>query len=406
MNKSNPSKRGNGEGSPRQRGDGRWEWRYRTPDGRQHSVYGKTRREAQQKMREAQRAHENGINAARGRQTVAAFLDEWLDDAKLRVRPKTYRFYEQIVRVHLKPVLGRHRLASLGPQHVQTFVNGQIERGLSAQTVRHHRDVLRCALEQAVRWRLVERNVAKLARPPRLNRQPVRPLSVQQALTLIGHCRNDRLGPLFQMAIATGMRQGELFGLRWEDVDWHRRTVAVRWALQRVDGRATFVEPKTKTARRTIPLPDLAIEALQAQQAFQAENRLLAGDRWQEWNLVFTSTRGTPLDTSNVNARLHELLAEAGLPRQRFHDLRHCSASLLLHGRVDMRTLMGRLGHSQISLTMNTYAHLSPELERDAASALDRVLAYPAEDSHAVRVKLRVRSARPRPMISAGATNS
>ena len=230
-------------------------------------------------MNEAQRADANGIDTLRGRQTVAAFLDAWLNDAKLRVRPKTYRFYEQIARVHLKPVLGRHRLASLGPQHVQAFVNAQIERGLSAQTIRHHRDVLRCALEQAVRWRLVERNVAKLARPPRLNRQPVQPLTVQQALTLIEHCRNDRLGPLVQLAIATGMRQGELFGLRWEDVDLEQRTVAVRWAMQRVDGRATFVEPKTKTARRTIPLPLLTLEALRVQQALQVENRLLAGDR-------------------------------------------------------------------------------------------------------------------------------
>jgi integrase len=374
MNKGKPGKRGNGEGSPRQRSDGRWEWRYRTPDGRQRSVYGKTRREAQQKMREAQRAHENGLDAARGRQTVAAFLDDWLAHAQPRIRPKTYRFYEQIVRVHLKPCLGRHRLDSLGPQHVQAFLNRQAAKDLSPQTVRHHRDVLRCALEQAVKWRLMERNVAKLADPPRLSRAPVQPLSAQQARLLIERCRTDRLGPLFQVAIATGMRQGELFGLRWEDVDWGRQTLAVQRALQRIDGRPTFVEPKTVRSRRVIPLPGLALQALRAQEAIQRENRLVAGDRWEEWGLVFASARGTPLDASNVNAQLRKLLEKAGLPRQRFHNLRHCSASLLLHAGVDMRTIMGRLGHSQLSLTMNTYAHLSPELERNAATALDRLL--------------------------------
>lgn len=225
-----------------------------------------------------------------------------------------------------------------------------------------------------MRWRLVERNVAKLANPPRLTRKPVRPLTAAQARILIEHCADDRLGSLFALAIATGMRQGELFGLRWEDVDWGRKTVSVRGALQRVDGRPTFVEPKTERSRRTIPLPALALDTLRTQQARQDELRLLAGDRWQEWGLVFTSSRGTPLDPSNANARLRTLLETTGLPRQRFHDPRHCSASLLLEGGVGMRAIMGRLGHSQIGLTMNTYAHLSAELERDAADALDRVL--------------------------------
>jgi integrase len=202
---------------------------------------------------------------------VATFLDAWLAHAQPRIRPKIYRFYEQIVRVHLKPGLGRHRLGSLGPQHVQAFLNRQASAHLSPQTVRHHRDVLRCALEQAVKWRLVERNVAKLADPPRLARVPVQPLSAEQARLLIEHCRDDRLGPLFQVAIATGMRQGELFGLRWDDIDWDRHCLAVQRALQRVDGRPTFVDLKTVHSRRTIPLPGLALEALRAQEAIQRE---------------------------------------------------------------------------------------------------------------------------------------
>ena len=136
----------------------------------------------------------------------------------------------------------------------------------------------------------------------------------------------------------------------------------------------TLVEPKTALSRRTVTLPASAVAALRTQRTRQLEERLLAGSRWRDGGYVFASTIGTPLEPSNVSARLHKLLAAAGLPRQRFHDLRHCAASLLLAGGVAPRTIMGILGHSQIGLTMNTYAHLSPALERDAARALDGVL--------------------------------
>ena len=150
--------------------------------------------------------------------------------------------------------------------------------------------------------------------------------------------------------------------------------LTVRHAMQRVDGKPTFVEPKTPLSRRTVTLPASAVAALHVQHDRQAFEREMGGERWREWDLVFPSTIGTPLEPSNVIHRLHRLLADAGLPRQRFHDLRHCSASLLLAGGVAPRTIMGILGHSQISLTMNTYAHLSPALEHDAARALDAVL--------------------------------
>lgn len=158
------------------------------------------------------------------------------------------------------------------------------------------------------------------------------------------------------------------------DVDFATGTLTVRYAMQRVHGKPTFVEPKSALSRRTVTLPASAITALQVQHDRQTFERASAGDRWQNWGLVFASSIGTPLEPSNVAHRLQEAHADARLPRQRFHDLRHCSASLLLAGGVAPRTIMGILGHSQISLTMNTYAHLSPSLERDAARALDDVL--------------------------------
>lgn len=217
--------------------------------------------------------------------------------------------------------------------------------------------------------------MATLVDPPRSVHKKVNPLSANQARAFIKATHDDRLGPLFTVAILTGLRQGELFGLRWQDVDFAGGTLSVRHAMQRVGGKPTFVEPKSERSRRTLTLPAMAAIALKRQRIRQIEDKLVAGDRWQEANLVFTSTVGTPLEPSNVTARLHKLLAATGLPRQRFHDLRHCCASLLLAQHVSPRVVMDVLGHSQIALTMNTYSHVMPAMLQDAADALDILMA-------------------------------
>ncbi len=369
-------RRGHNEGTVRQRSDGRWEAMVSLPGGKRRSLYGKTRKEVQEKLRAALRDLDSGLDLTAGRQTVGQFMVQWLEDvARPKLRPSTLKSYESYVRVHIIPTLGHHRLTKLTPQHIQTFLNAKSAAGLSPRTVQYIRAILRRALGQAVKWGLVGRNVAALVDPPRSVRKPVEPLSADQARAFIATTAGDRLGPLFHVAIASGLRQGELFGLRWQDVDLNAGTLTVRHAMQRVNGKPTFVEPKTALSQRTVTLPASAVAALRAQRTCQIENRLLAGSRWQDWGLVFCSSIGTPLEPSNVGHRLHKLLEEAGLPRQRFHDLRHCAASLLLAGGVAPRTIMGILGHSQIGLTMNTYAHLSPTLERDAAAALGAILA-------------------------------
>ena len=369
-------RRGHGEGSIKQRADGLWEARISLDGGKRKSLYGKTRKEAQDKLRAALRDLDAGLDLSAGRQTVGQFLDRWLaDSVKPTVRPKTYDSYAQLVRLYLKPDLGHHPLRKLAPQHVQAMMAARTAAGLSPRTVHYVRAVLRRALGQALKWGLVSRNVATLVDPPRAAKKPVAPLTAEQARALIAHTADDRLGPLFHVAIASGLRQGELFGLRWQDVDLEAGALRVRHALQRVDGVLTLVEPKTDLSRRTVTLPASAVAALRAQKDRQIFARAMAGESWREGGYVFTSTVGTPLNPSNVSKRLHAHLRAAGLPHQRFHDLRHCAASLLLAGGVAPRTIMGILGHSQISLTMNTYAHLSPALERDAANALDAVLA-------------------------------
>jgi integrase len=329
----------------------------------------------QQKHRAALRDLDNGLDLSAGNQSVAKFLAHWLEHvAPPRVRAASYRHYEQTLRVHVIPALGRITLSKLTTVQVQHMLNEKSKSGLSPRTISHIRAVLRNALNQAERWAFVTRNAAALARPPRQPKTLVQPLTADQARAFLDFSQDDRLGPLFAAAISTGMRQGELFGLGWDDIDFERNTVRVWRALQRVNGTPTFVEPKSESSRRTITLPAVAMAAFRVQRTWQLEQRLLAGDQWQDWGLVFSSSKGTPLDGPNVNKRLQKLLEQAGLPQQRFHDLRHGCASLLLAAGVPPRTIMGVLGHSQISLTLNTYSHLSPALEQDAADALDRML--------------------------------
>ena len=371
-------RRGHNEGTVRQRADGLWEARLSLPNGKRKSLYGKTRKDVQDKLRAAMREAENGLDLTAGRQTVGQYVLRWLEDvARPTVRPSTFKSYASYVRLHIVPGLGHHPLTKLTPQHVQAFLNAKSGAGLSPRTVQQIRAILRRALGQALKWGLVARNVAALVDPPRCVRTPVQPLSGEQARRLIDHAtaQDDRHWPLLTTAILTGLRQGELFGLRWEDVDLTAGTLRVRHAMQRVDGKPRLIEPKTKKSRRTLSLPAPVVAAFRAQRKRQLEERLLAGDRWREWGLVFASTIGTPLEPTNVLKRLRALLESAGLPRQRFHDLRHCCASLLLAQGVSARVVMEMLGHSQIALTMDTYSHVMPAMLKDAATALKAAFA-------------------------------
>jgi integrase len=375
------TRRGANEGSIRKRKDGRWEARVLLtgPDGRRtrRSLLGRSRSDVRDRLNQALRTEAAGVPSPSERWTVGAFLGLWLrDSVRPAVRPATLRSYEGIVRVHLQPGLGAHDLARLTPQHVQAFLNAKSATGLSPRTVAYIRSVLRQALRQGERWGMVSRNAASLAAPPRVSRREIRPLTPDQARRFVEAIRGDRLEALYLMAIGTGLRQGEILGLAWKDVDMDAAVVTVRHALQRVDGRLVLVPPKSRTSHRTVALPAFVVDALRAQWLRQRRERLLAGSRWQpdDRDLVFTTTVGTPMDGIAVTRRFQAALRAAGLPHQRFHDLRHAYASLLLAQGVAARVVMEALGHSQIALTLNTYSHVMPAMERAAAEQMDAVL--------------------------------
>lgn len=368
--------RGHNEGSIYQRKDGRWVAAVTVDATRKRkSFYGATRKEVSEQLKIALREQQQGLPVAVERQTMAQFLDRWLaDDVKPTRQPKTYISYADTVRVHITPELGRHQLARLAPPHLQALLTAKRASGLSPRSVADIRTVLRIALNRAMKWGLVSRNVAALVDPPRVVRREVRPLTPEQARRFLDAAKGDRLEALYSVAIALGLRSGEALGLRWEDVDLDGRTLRVRFALQRIDGKLTLKEPKTEKSKRTVSMPDATVRALRAHRIRQVEERLLAGSRWQDRGFVFASTIGTPLEPSNVLKQFKAILERAELPKQRFHDLRHCCASLLLAQGVPARVVMDILGHTQIATTMDLYSHVMPAAQRDAADLMDAIL--------------------------------
>ena len=373
-------RRGNAEGSVYQRADGRWVAQVKPVDGARVYRYARTRAEAAAKLTLLLKAASDGLPMPPERQTVGAYLEEWLETtAKPWLRPASYVSYAGIVRGHLVPELGKVPLSRLTPQQVQAMMNRKLEAGLSARRVDYLRGVLRRALNDALRWGLVARNVATLVRPPKWVRFEIRPLDPAQARAFLEAVRGDRLEALYSVALAIGLRQGEALGLRWEDVELEAGVIHVRKALQRIDGRWQLVDPKSSRSRRTVHLPVVVADSLRAHRAAQREERLLAGAEWEDWKLVFTTPLGRPLDASNVTHAFQRHVAKAGLPRQRFHDLRHACASLLLAQGVNPRVVMDVLGHSQITLTLDTYSHVIPMLQADAAARMNALLSPGAQ---------------------------
>lgn len=370
-------RRGRGEGSITQRADGTWKGYVTTGYGPKGAIrkyyYAKAFAEVRDKVATAQQDVRNGLPLPPERQTIRGWLETWLQEyARPGVRPTTFESYAEIVRLHLIPELGHLRLRVLAPQDVQKLLNRKTAAGLSPRRVQYIRAVLRRALGQALKNGDIARNVATLVDPPRLRRHEIQPLTPDQAGQLREAARGDRVEALYVLALTLGMREGELLGLGWEAVDLEHRQLEVRRTLHRVKGGGfALAEPKTDKSQRVLTLPRVALEALRVHRARQLEDRLLAGSRWQDTGLVFTSTIGTPLDASNVVHRFHRLLKAANLPQVRFHDLRHSCASFLLAQGVPMRMIMETLGHSQISLTANLYTHVAPAMREDVADRMD-----------------------------------
>ncbi len=345
------------------------------PGGVRKSFYGQTSDDVRRQLVEAAHVNDQGPNKDDNPLTVGQFLDMWLDRiAKPRVRAQTYKGYEVNVRVHLKPAIGKIGLAKLQAADVQDLIDRKVREGLSPKSVRYMHGILRNALNRAIRWDYIQRNPAAHVDGPRVVQQEIQPFTREEAQRFLRAIRGDRLEALYTVALTMGLRQGEALGLRWSDVDLDMGYIRINRQLQRVDHKYELVEPKTARSRRHLAVPGAIVGALRAHKERRDAEREAARGRWHDSNLVFCRPDGYPLSASVVTHRFQEVLEKAGLARRRFHDLRHSCATLLLAQGVSPRVVMDVLGHSQISLTMNTYAHVLPELRRDAADRMSDLI--------------------------------
>jgi integrase len=374
------AKRGNGEGGiTRHKKSGLYMARYtvETLTGKKRrTVYGKTREEAHEKLVEALSNRNKGLVFDADTMKVSEYLERWLaDSVRDTVRPTTFERYEQMVRIHICSVLGKLKLKDITPAHVRGLYREKLDAGLSPRTVQYVHVTLHKALKQAVMDGLIPRNATEAVKPPQVRREEMRPLAPEQVKVLLQATRDERLEALYVLAVTTGLRQGELLGLKWEDVDLEFGTLQVRRTLATAKGGPQLTAPKTKGSRRTVRLTQSAVKVLRSHLERQLGEIDRAGSLWRENGLIFASETGDPLDRRYITThRFKPLLKRAGLPQIRFHDLRHTCATLLLGRNVNPKIVSEMLGHASIAITLDTYSHVLPNMQSEAAKAMEDAL--------------------------------
>lgn len=384
------ARRGYGEGSIYQRPDGRWcailSAGYDGNGKRvRRVVYGDTKKAVGDELAKLQNKKAHGTLTTPSRTTVAGYLAQWLKDvARVTVRATTFYNYESVVKNHISPRIGGVALQKLMPAHVQGLYSDMEADKVGPHRRRLAHAVLHRALKQALKWGMVARNVCDAVDAPRVSKREMKTLTPEQAGQLLNASTTDRMHALYWLALGTGLRIGELFALHWRDVDLKAGTVAVRYTLTEVNGKLALTEPKSAKSRRLIDLPQQAVVAL----VEHRKNMIVEGFAAVEH--VFCNQHGGYLRRSHFHREDYKpLLKRAGLPSIRFHDLRHTSATMLLAQGVHPKVVQERLGHSQISLTMDTYSHVMPGMQKDAAGKLDSLLipAGPPENGSNMAVK-------------------
>lgn len=333
-------------------------------------VYGQTKKDVQKKLLELQ-TQASGSFSDPKRMRVTDYLKHWLEDvAKPTIRESTFVRYEGLLRLHVMPSIGGLQLNAIQPSHIQNLYRQLEKDGASPRTREFVHAVLRKALQQALRWGYVQRNVCDLVTKARVPKRTMNCWNVAQVNHFLEVARGDRLFALYVIALTTGLRQGELFGLRWEDIDLHQNSLSVQRIVCEVAGRISFGEPKTAKGRRRVELPASAVVALKEHRERMLQEGLHLG-------LVFCNAKGGPISKSNFRRdSFLPLLKEGNFSHTRFHDLRHTAATLLLSQGVHPKIVQERLGHAQIAITLDTYSHVLPSMQKEAAQKLDELLTF------------------------------
>lgn len=376
-------KRANGDGSIRKRKDGRWEGRYVvghdpiTGKMISRNVLGKTQAEVKEKLRTAIENSKRLDYTQTGKYTVGQWMDEWFEAyAKVKVRPSSHQTYKGYIENHIKPNIGDIPIEKLTSLQLQKFyrlllTEGRIPRiesekqprGLSAKTVRNINQVISSAMDMAVRHKLILSNPTEGCELPKVEHREMKTLPAEQLGAFLREAKESGVYELYYLDLATGLRRGELLGLKWEDIDLQNGIIHVRRQVARVDGEVKELPLKTKNSYRNISISQDAVAMLTEMEAHRSSV------------YVFPSSTGGPISPDSVNNMLHRVLKRAGLPSIRFHDLRHTFATLALQNGVNIKTVSGMLGHFSAGFTLDTYAHVTTSAQKEAARTMGNVLA-------------------------------
>lgn len=364
-------KRNRGEGSIYPRADGTWRAQV-CHRGERLSFSAATRAECIAWVQDVQSKVRRGWNLQGAKTTLKDFAAYWLELAKTKIRQKTIVSYESVLRTHIIPRLGNVQLCDLKPDRIDQFYVEMLTAGIGIYTVRVCHRTLHVMLANALRYDHILRNPADGATVPRAPSREMMVLDEEQVTRFLTTTSGTRYEALFRLAVTTGMREAELFGLKWADISWHHSVINLRRQAQRIPGQGMqFSEPKTKAGKRTIKLSQGALNALREHKLRQERERELASRRWVEQDLVFASRFGGTLDQSNLRREFYAILEVAGLPKMRFHDLRHTAASLMLNNNIPVIVVSRILGHSKPSVTLDIYGHLYNEMQNEAAQLMD-----------------------------------
>jgi integrase len=360
------------------RGDRRWLIRVylgRDHETKKRNYHNRTihgsMREAQAYLTRKMRERDLGRDLEGAKITLNEYLDRWLKTAVgPRVRPKTFQDYQGMLHRYVRPILGERILAALRPLDLQAMYQHMTERGLSARTIRYAHVLMKGAMQQAVRWRLLLENPADGLKVPQQVRNEMRSLTVEQARVLLKAAEGTKYGPVLAVALTTGMRPSEYLGLKWQDIDWARQTVSVVRSIRRLNGKWCFSDTKRLRSRRPIKLQNWIVSLLH-----DLHTKVSAQDLYPEArDLIFRTPSGQPISADYLAKHFRSILDIAGVPRMRLYDLRHSAATIALAAGVSPKVVSEQLGHASTAFTLDTYAHVLPHMQDEAAARVEAML--------------------------------
>lgn len=372
-------RRGNHEGGLYRRKDGLWCAQV-SLDGRRLTKYGKSQSECREWIKETLAKIDGGLTYQSTQTTLEQFMRTWLDDKNLSIRASTAKGYRGTVERDILPFLGKLSLQQILPAHIKQLYAWMNEEGKGPRMIQLAHVILHAALQQAVREGILGRNPVDAVERPKVERKEFQILNEEQAHQFLIAASGSPFETLFYLALTTGMRKGELLGLKWSDLDFGKGILLVQRQLQQISGRSSLVPPKTKAGHRQIKLGPETLKRLTALRTQQELMRVATGDHWQENGMVFTNTIGTFLDQAKVSREFKKVLKNAGLPLIRFHDLRHTSISFLLEMGMPVNTVQQRSGHSKASVTTDIYGHPMEHSQEEAAEKIEEMVTPIAVD--------------------------